>query len=134
MGIMTRLKDVNFEEFYFPPQDDIIKDFFIPALKNSDKYDRATGFFTSSSLIELSVGVCDLASRHGKIRIITSPRLYPEDVLAIKQGYDLIKTVGDSRLDGSLKVLQCLTDILFPDRSADITPDEDGRRLVYQHS
>ena len=93
---MTRLKNVVFEEFYFPPQDDIINDFFIPALSNCDRYDRATGFFTSSSLVELSVGVCDLASRHGKIRIITSPKLYPEDILAIKQGYDLANTVGGS--------------------------------------
>lgn len=95
---MTRLKDVEFGEFYFSPQDDIVRDFFIPALKNSDEYDRTTGFFTSSSLIELSVGVCDLATRHGKIRIITSPRLYPEDVLAIKHGYEMAKAVGDSMI------------------------------------
>ncbi len=90
------LKDVLFEEFYFPPQDDVISKFFIPALKCSDEYDRATGYFTSSALIELSIGVCDLARRGGKVRVITSPRLFSEDVIAIKRGYDLAQTVGES--------------------------------------
>ncbi len=96
---MNNLKDVEFKNFYFPPKDDIIRQFFIPALKNSDRYDRASGYFTSSSLVEISIGVCDLASRGGKIRIITSPRLNQEDISAIKKGYDLIQTVGTSMVN-----------------------------------
>lgn len=73
-------------------------DFFIPALKQADSYDRASGYFSSSSLIEVCVGVCDLASRGGKIRMITSPNLTLEDVNAIKRGYDDLENVVGSSM------------------------------------
>ncbi len=91
---MAGLRDLQFKKLYVTPRDDVIKDFFIPALKNCDCYDRATGFFTSYSLIELSVGVCDLAKRGGKMRVITSPRLSLEDINAIKEGYDRKEIIG----------------------------------------
>ena len=91
---MASLVGLNFKEVYFSPKDNIIQDFFIPALKNSDYYYRAAGYFTSSSLVELSVGICDLVKRGGKIKVITSPRLNYEDVAAIKKGYDLLETTG----------------------------------------
>lgn len=93
---MDNLSTVEWGEFYFSPMDNVVKDFFIPALERSDRYDRATGYFTSSSLIELSIGVCDMAMRGGKMRVVTSPRLFPEDVEAIKQGYDASQVIGES--------------------------------------
>ncbi len=93
---MDNLSSSEWGEVYFSPMHNVVRDFFVPALKMSTHYDRATGYFTSSSLIELSVGICDLASRGGKIRVITSPRLYPEDVEAIKRGYDSSKIIGDA--------------------------------------
>ena len=93
---MSSLIGLNFKEVYFSPKDNIVKDFFIPALKNSDYYFRAAGYFTSASLIELSVGVCDLVRRGGKIKVITSPRLNYEDVAAIKKGYDLLEATGNA--------------------------------------
>lgn len=95
---MPSLKELNTADIYFPPKDNVITDFFIPALKCCTRYDRATGFFTSSALIEVSVGVCDLAKRGGKIRVITSPRLYPDDVKAIRLGYERKQVIGDSMI------------------------------------
>lgn len=90
------LSDVEFNDLYFSPRDDVVNGFFIPALEESTYYDRASGYFTSSSLVEISVGVCSLASRHGKIRVITSPNLSLEDIEAIRCGYDIRNQVGSA--------------------------------------
>ncbi len=95
---MGDLTDLDLKDFYFPPQDNIVRDFFVPSLKNSDSYCRATGYFSSYSLVEMSVGICDLASRNGTIRVITSPRLNSDDVSAIKRGYDQLQVIEESMI------------------------------------
>ena len=85
--------ELHTKKDYFSPRDDIVGDFIVPALKDAIRYDRATGFFSSYSLIDTSVGVCTLAKKNGKMRIITSPRLLEDDVKAIKEGYDLKETI-----------------------------------------
>jgi len=93
---MGDFSDLDLKDFYFPPQDNVTRDFFVPVLKKSESYLRATGFFSSTSLVDMSVGICDLASRGGSIKVITSPRLSQEDVFAIKNGYDMYQALGDS--------------------------------------
>ncbi len=100
---MNSFEALNLEEFYFPPGDNVVKDFFIPVLSNSNKYDRATGYFTSYSLVELSIGICEFASKGGKMRVITSPRLTKEDLVAIKEGYNIIETIGKSMVNNFQK-------------------------------
>lgn len=95
---MSDLTGLTFKETYFSPNDDAVRDFMIPALKNCDEYHRTTGFFSSTSLVQVSVGVCDLASRGGKIKILTSPKLSQEDVDAIKSGYEMREVVGTAML------------------------------------
>lgn len=95
MPTMT-LSTVKIKNIYFSPEDDIIRDFFVPVLQNSNRYDRATGYFSSSSLVELSLGVCKLAQNNGTIRVITSPHLTAEDVYAIRNGYDRRKKIRET--------------------------------------
>lgn len=68
--------------------DNVVQDFYIPLLKNAVSYRRAVGFFSSSSLIELSKGISAMATNGGKIQIVASPYLSDEDVEAIKIGYE----------------------------------------------
>lgn len=82
-------EELKIKRHYFSPSDDVVKDFFIPVLSQSVTYDRAAGFFSSSSLIEVSVGICELVKSGGKIRVIASPNLSKDDVEAIKNGYEL---------------------------------------------
>lgn len=56
----------------------------LPLCKN---YSRAVGFFSSTSLIEISRGICSMICNGGKMRLITSPRLSAEDIDAIEKGY-----------------------------------------------
>lgn len=69
------------EEHNFP------RDFLVPVLMECEIYKRAVGFFSSTSLIELSVGLFEMAKHGGKIQLITSPRLSEEDVKAVNLGY-----------------------------------------------
>lgn len=95
------LKNKSFKEIkingdYRTPLDNITKDFLIPILESSVSYCRATGFFTSESLIKLSEGIGKLAEKRGIIKIITSPKLKPDDFEAISKGYDIKQIISDS--------------------------------------
>ena len=66
-----------------------VTEFFIPCLKNSVKYDRAVGYFTSSGVEELEDGLKVFQENLGRIRLITSTRLEFEDLEDIRNGYSL---------------------------------------------
>ena len=68
--------------------DNVAQDFYIPLLREAVSYKRAVGFFSSSSLIEISKGIAEMASNGGKIQIVASPYLSNEDIQAIQKGYE----------------------------------------------
>lgn len=68
-------------------QDNVVEDFYIPVLEKAIRYDRAVGYFSSTSISDITKGIIGLVKNNGKIRIITSPRLSEEDIEAIKFGY-----------------------------------------------
>ena len=65
----------------------VVKDFYIPILAKTKLYKRAVGFFSSSSLLEISQGISGLVKNNGRIQLITSPHLSEEDYTAIQKGY-----------------------------------------------
>ena len=67
---------------------DVVQEFYVPILSQSVLYKRAVGFFSSTALIELSVGISGLIKKGGKIKFIVSPLLSEEDIEAIQYGYD----------------------------------------------
>lgn len=82
------LSGLDFKHNYNNQEDDIIRDFMLPSLKEAVRYDRAVGFFSSSSLMSISIGIKKLVENGGHIRLVCSPRLSKEDIEAIKSGYD----------------------------------------------
>lgn len=82
------LADIKYKLSYNNQDCDIVRDFLIPSLKEGIEYDRAVGFFSSTSLMSISVGIKNLVKNKGKIRLICSPRLSDEDIEAISKGYD----------------------------------------------
>ena len=97
------LKDINIETEYRSSKNDIINEFYIPMLKESISYKRAVGFFSSSSLKEISKGLKYFIKNNGKIQIVTSPNLSEEDVEAIKKGYELRDKIIENCLLKELK-------------------------------
>lgn len=83
------LKDIEIKKEYRTSYDNIVKDFYIPLLKESIYYKRAVGFFSSTSLSEIVEGIEELVKNNGKIQIVASPKLQAEDIEAIQKGYRL---------------------------------------------
>lgn len=79
--------DLNIVLRYRSNEHDFPCDFLIPVLKHSVAYKRAVGFFSTSSLVDLSRGLFDMAERGGKVQLVCSPRLSEEDIKAINFGY-----------------------------------------------
>ena len=74
----------------------IVREFFIPIMRESVLYKRAVGFFSSTALIDMAKGISGLIRNGGAIRFIVSPYLSEEDVEAIKRGYDARSIVEES--------------------------------------
>lgn len=82
------LKDCKIKSEYRSLIDNVVQEFYIPLLCNATQYCRAVGFFSSSSLVEITKGIASLAKRGGKIKIVASPYLSDDDIEAIKKGYE----------------------------------------------
>lgn len=82
------LKDHKVKSEYRSLIDNVVQDFYIPLLKDAVSYKRAVGFFSSSSLVEISKGIAGMAAEDGKIQIVASPYLSDEDIDAIRHGYE----------------------------------------------
>ncbi|HEY9626526.1 MAG TPA: DNA phosphorothioation system restriction enzyme [Coleofasciculaceae cyanobacterium] len=80
------LKNLAFANQYRSDRHNLVEDFYIPCLERSLIYDRAVGFFSSSSLAAAAKGVTALIQGGGKMRLIASPHLSQDDAEAIAQG------------------------------------------------
>ena len=81
------LQEVSIKNEYRSLIDNVVQEFYIPLLERATVYKRAVGFFSSSSLVELTKGIATMASNGGKIQIVASPYLSEEDIEAIQKGY-----------------------------------------------
>lgn len=97
-------KEINIKQEYRSPQDNIVQDFYISVLDNAVSYKRSVGFFSSSALVEISKGICELAKKGGKIELVASPYLSAEDEDAIRKGYESRKKIIENALIRGLTV------------------------------
>lgn len=92
------LLDVHLLREYRSYKNNVVREFYIPVLKEATKYQRAVGFFTSDALIEISKGISGLILNGGSIELIVSPILSKADIEAIEKGYDQRSTVENAIL------------------------------------
>lgn len=67
---------------------DLIRDFFVPMLSNSIRYDRGVGYFSSGWLRMSGHGMVEFANNGGRARWVTSPILDEADWKALQAGND----------------------------------------------
>ena len=77
--------DLNFKKTYSSDVDDILNDFFIPAIKESKDYKRLTGFFSSSSLAVAARGLGGLIEKDGSMKMVISPRISKKDFESMRK-------------------------------------------------
>ncbi len=89
---------------YRTDQTDTLTEFYVPCLSVSAEYWRAVGYFTSQGLALAAKGLTPFIQNEGRMRLIASPVLTEDDVLAIQQGYtardEVIETAIVRELEG----------------------------------
>ena len=76
---MNDLSNLDIKGSYDSGYDDILWDFYIPVLSESNQYDRIAGFFSSSSLALAARGMQKFIENGGKMRLVTCPRFSKSD-------------------------------------------------------
>lgn len=107
------LADLTLRLSYRTGRDDLVRDFFVPCLEQATLYRRAAGYFSSSGLALAARGVASLASRGGKMRLVVSPHLQPDDVVALQAAND---NPADAVRAIAAKSLADIEDALIKDR------------------
>lgn len=92
------LRSYAWKAVYRSETDNLLEDFYLPALKESVSYDRAVGFFSASMLSYAAQGISALVESDGRMRLIFGGELDEQDAQAIQEGYelrDLSRRLGD---------------------------------------
>lgn len=103
-GHVMGLRDLEIKNEYRTKMGNIAREFLVPVLSEAVTYDRAVGFFSSSSLAEVAKGIGRIAQRGGRIRLIASPNLSEEDVKAIEDGYNRRERIRRRLLEGLVDI------------------------------
>jgi len=116
---MGDLSKINWEFSYRKGENDIAQEFYIPCMSMACSYDRAVGFFRSTVYLIAWPALKSFVQNGGKIRVVCSPMLSPDDVRAIGEGLDrkaeakleedirceVIRMLGDPVLEKPARVL-----------------------------
>jgi superfamily II DNA or RNA helicase len=92
------LRSLSIETRYRSDRDDVVREFYVPALSVATKYSRAVGYFTSTSLALFARGIDRFADRGGKMCLIASPYLALDDIADIERGYDIRQIIDRATL------------------------------------
>lgn len=106
------LSQVRLGPEYRTGQADLIYDFYRPCLLNSNRYDRAVGYFRSTVFLLVSDAVLRFVKHEGHIRLICSPSLNAKDVEAIEAGYKSREEVALEALDQEIEFLLHSSDLV----------------------
>ena len=93
---MTLLRDSAWRLKYTPDDGDLVRLFYVPALRSAVRYDRLTGYFSARALALAARGVEGLIVNNGRMRLIVGCTLGEEEVAAIERGESLRDTVERS--------------------------------------
>lgn len=80
------LTDIKIKRVYDSENDNLLEDFYIPILKQSIRYKRVTGFFSSTSLIIAAQGISHFYSNNGIYQLISGVVLSDKDYQAFING------------------------------------------------
>jgi DNA phosphorothioation system restriction enzyme len=82
------LRDLELKRRYRSSSDDFVRDFFVPCLRNANRYHRAVGYYSSASLSAAADGLAGFIKEGGVMRLVASPELSERDLAAIAEGYE----------------------------------------------
>lgn len=106
------LSDLPLKDIYRSDTDHILQDFYIPALKQSIKYDRAVGYFSAGMLSYAAQGLSSFVENDGQMRLIIGGGLKAEDLKAIEEGYEL-REISNKLGREFVKTIESVDDVIF---------------------
>lgn len=80
------LKEIAVKGVYKSDQDNILEDFYIPALSVATTYDRAVGFFSASAISHAGQALSTFIRGGGSIRLVLGAFADQEDIEAVNRG------------------------------------------------
>jgi SNF2 family DNA or RNA helicase len=83
---LTLLRDTAWRLKYTPDDGDLVRLFYVPALRSAVRYDRLTGYFSARALALAARGVEALIVNNGRMRLIVGCTLGEDEVAAIERG------------------------------------------------
>lgn len=83
------LKGLNLRPTYSSEDSSLLEDFYIPALSQSEFYDRAVGYFSASMLSYAAQGLSQFVNKNGVMRLLIGEPLSTEEYEAVVRGIDL---------------------------------------------
>jgi len=93
------LKGQKFLPFYNSKSNDLIEEFYIPALSNCSEYKRVSAFFDSDILRLYSVGLENIVLSNGHVSFIFSSQVTEDDFKKMKDGYQQREEIENGLLD-----------------------------------
>ncbi len=102
----SALRGLPLKRCYDSDSDDLLGDFFVPALSVSVRYKRLAGYFSSTSLAVAARGLSRFVLNGGSMQIVSGVRLSREDIEVIKQVKEGKTALLDELLLGSLEDLE----------------------------
>ena len=109
------LREQDLKLTYDSDQDDILRDFYIPALSAASNYWRMSAYFSASSLFVASAGFTKLLENNGHVRLILGNELSDSDYKAIQDGYNARETI-ESLIDNLGNAISEISSDLFHKR------------------
>ena len=74
---------------YSSGSDDLLEDFYVPALSRASSYDRIAGYFASSAFVSAAAGLARFVNGGGSMRMIVGAQLRESDCAALRGHADL---------------------------------------------
>ena len=95
----------------------IARGFYIPVLKESVEYDRATGYFTVDSLVHAASGVAGLIGNGGRMRLILGAHDVPRELweayqMGVRSGQEVVEEIARLIASG----LETIEDVIVKKR------------------
>ncbi len=109
------LRRLQLKGVYKSDKDNILQDFYFPALSVATRYDRAVGFFSASTLSHAAQALSVFIRGGGKIRLIVGAFSEQSDIEAIRDGLRQ-KEISDLLGEQFLAQLDEANDELFQQR------------------
>lgn len=81
------LRDLEIKSVYSSDEDNLLEDFYIPALRAATLYQRSVGYFSASVLSYAAQAISSFVTNGGKMQLIVGAFVSTEEFGAVQDGY-----------------------------------------------